>query len=168
MPLLNNCNRSGLVICYNCNFQEMGRVIVVCRDVTYRMVCCPKVRKYQEAFVERNPNQHQYSFHYFVVGILKYCIKSVITECLVYGPLNHKFVLWPEHCSLSVPAVGLPPPLPPLFGCKGCMFNGAAFSCSCNKCKLRGTSEVHGWMNLSLLHVVTIVVYGCIFQGLHL
>jgi hypothetical protein len=52
------------------------------------MVCCPKVRKYQEAFVERKPNQHQYSFPYFVVGILKYCIKSVVTECLVYGLLN--------------------------------------------------------------------------------
>lgn len=71
MPILSNCNRSGLVICYNCNFQEMGRVIVGCHATTCGMVCCPKVRKYQEAFAERKPNQHQYSFPYFVVGILK-------------------------------------------------------------------------------------------------
>jgi hypothetical protein len=84
----------------------MGRVIVGCHDITYRIVCCPKVPKYQEAFAERKPNQHQYSFPYFVLGILKYCIKSVVTECLVYGLLNHRFALWPQHCSLSVPAVG--------------------------------------------------------------
>jgi len=39
MLILSICNRSGLVICYNCNFQEMGRVIVGCHDTTYRMVC---------------------------------------------------------------------------------------------------------------------------------
>ena len=88
MPLLSNCNRSGVVICCNCNFQEMGRVIVGCLDITYRMVCCPKVHKYQEAFAERKPNQHQYSFPYLVVRILKYCIKSVVTECLVYYLLH--------------------------------------------------------------------------------
>ena len=109
MLILSNCNRSGLVICYNCNFQEMGRVIVGCHDITYRMVCCPNVHKYQEAFAERKPNQLQCSLPYFVVGILKYCIKSVVTECLVCGLLNHRFVLWPGHCSLSVPTVGLFP-----------------------------------------------------------
>ena len=106
MLILSNCNRSGLVICYNCNFQEMGRVIVGCHDITYGMVCCPKVHMCQEAFVERKPNQLQCLFPYFVVGILKYCIKSVVTACLVCGLLSHRFVLWPGHCSLPVPTVG--------------------------------------------------------------
>jgi hypothetical protein len=104
---LSNCNRSGLVICYNCNFQEMGRVIVSGHGTTYRMVCCRKVCKYQGALVEGKPNQHQYSHPDFVMGILKYCMKSVVTQYLVYSLLNCRFVLWTEHCSLSVPAVGL-------------------------------------------------------------
>jgi predicted metal-binding protein len=45
-----NCNRLGLVICYNCcDFQEMRKDIVGCHDTTYRMDCVQRyasTRKY--------------------------------------------------------------------------------------------------------------------------